>query len=49
MSELHKLVEFTAQKMKFSSKGFHSKCDHLVTFTEKILSGKLHLLCSDCI
>ena len=49
MSELHKSVEFTEQKMKFSNKGFHSKCDHLVIFTEKILSGKLHLLCNDYI
>ena len=43
---------FTAQKMKFSVKDFFSKCDKsagtadLVTFTEEILSGKLHFLCS---
>ena len=39
----------TAQKMKFSIKDFSSKCDQiadLVTFTEKILNGKLHFLCS---
>ena len=32
----------TAQKMKFTSKYFYG----LVTFTEEILNGKLHLLCS---
>ena len=39
--------------MKFSIKGFFSKCDqirrkllHLVTFTEKILNEKLDFLCS---
>ena len=40
---------FTAQKMKFSIKDVFSKCDlipNLVTFTEEILSGKLHFLCS---
>ena len=43
----------TAQKMNFSSKDFFSKCDQirsftadLVTFTEEILTGKLHFLCS---
>ena len=39
----------TAQKMKFSIKDFFSKCDQipdLVTFTEEILNGKLHFLCS---
>ena len=35
----------TAQKMKFSIKDFFSKCD-LVTFTEEILNGKSHFLCS---
>ena len=41
-----------AQKMKFSIKDFFCKCDQpretadLVTFTEKILNGKLHFLCS---
>ena len=30
--------------MKFSTKDFFSKC---VTFTQEILSGKLHFLCSD--
>ena len=43
---------FTAQKIKFSIKGFFSKCDQirrkLVTFTEEIFNGKLHFLCSDC-
>ena len=43
----------TAQKMKFSIKNFFSKCDvydvyDLVTFTEEILNGKLHFLCSVC-
>ena len=38
-------VIYTAQKMKFSVKDFFSKCD-LVTFTEEILNGKLHFLCS---
>ena len=46
-------VTFTAQKMKFSSKEFFSKCDQihrklqeaLVTFTEEILNAKLHFLC----
>ena len=42
----------TAQKMKFSIQDFFSKCDQirrpadLVTFTEEILNGKLHFLCS---
>ena len=39
-----------AQKMKFSIKDFFSKCDqaaYLVTFTEEILNGKLHFLCSE--
>ena len=36
----------TAQKMKFSIKDFFKKCD-LVTFTEEILKGKIHFLCSD--
>ena len=44
-------TEFTAQNMKFSIKDFFSKCGQicslLVTFTEKILNGKLHFLCSD--
>ena len=40
-------------KMKFSVKDFFNKCDQicwkldLVTFTKKILNGKLHFLCSD--
>ena len=37
-------------KMKFSIKAFSSKCDQIrrkeVTFTEEILNGKLHFLCS---
>ena len=37
-------VKYTAQKMKFSIKGFILD---LVTFTEEILNGKLHFLCSD--
>ena len=40
----------TEQKMKFSIEDFFSKCEHetadLVTFTEEILHGKLHFLCS---
>ena len=43
-STLHK-------KMKFSIKDFFSKCDpfffsDFFTFTEEILNGKLHFLCS---
>ena len=48
----HMVQIFTAQKIKFSIKGFFSKCDQirrkLVTFTEEIFNGKLHFLCSDC-
>ena len=36
--------------MKFSIKDFLCKCEEtadLVTFTEEILNGKLHFLCSD--
>ena len=42
----------TAQKIKFSIKDFFSKYDQirrtadLVTFTEEILNGKIHFLCS---
>ena len=43
----------TAQKMEFSIKDFFSKSDQirkkpvdLVTFTEEILNGKIHFLCS---
>ena len=38
--------------MKFSNTDFFSKCDQIrsflgfVTFTEEILNGKLHFLCS---
>ena len=35
----------TAQKMKFSLNDFFSKCDQI--FTEEILNGKLHFLCSE--
>ena len=35
---------FTTQKMKFSIKICSVK---MVTFTEKILNGKLYFLCSD--
>ena len=35
----------TAQKMKFSIKDFFRKSDQ-ITFTEEILNGKLHFLCS---
>ena len=45
---------WTAEKLKFSIKDFCSKCAQirkklpiLVTFTEGILNGKLHFLCSD--
>ena len=41
---------YTAQKMKFSIKDFLNKCGQmadLATFTEEILKGKLHFLCSD--
>ena len=50
------LMFLTAQKMKFSIKDFFSKYDQwpnpqfpadLVTFTEKILNGNLHFLCSE--
>ena len=44
----------TAEKLKFSIKDFCSKCAQirrklpiLVTFTEGVLNGKLHFLCSD--
>ena len=40
-----KLVTPTVQKLKFDIKDFISKCDqirNLITFTEKILNGKLH-------
>ena len=43
----------SAQKMKFSIMDFFSKCDKirrladLVTFTEDILNGTLHFLCSE--
>ena len=44
------MTNSTAQKMEFSIKVFFSKCDQfladLVTFTEEILNGKLHFLCS---
>ena len=47
------LINDTAQNMKFFIKDFFSKCDQvysflpdLVTFTEKILHGKLYILCS---
>ena len=43
------LTTFTAQKMKFSIKGFFSNCDQirrfsvdLVAFTEETLNGKRH-------
>ena len=46
-------LPFTTQKIKFSIKDSFSKCDQirsfhgdLVTFTEEILNGKLHSLCS---
>ena len=45
-SQTVKASSRTAQKMKFSIKDFFEKCD-LVTFTEEILKGKLHLLCRD--
>ena len=40
------ILPCTEQKMKFSIKGFFSKCDQIqVTFTEEIFNGKLHFLC----
>ena len=45
-------VTNTAQRMKFSIKDFFSNCyqihsfGDLVTFTEEILNGKHHFLCS---
>ena len=36
----------TAQKKKFFIKDFLRKCD-LTKFTEKIINGKLHFLCSE--
>ena len=48
-----RVIIITAQKMKFSMKDFFSKCDQisrelriLVKFTEEILNGKLHFLCT---
>ena len=48
-------IMVTVQKMIFSIKYFFGKCDQnpqfpadLVTFTEEILNGKLHFLCSGC-
>ena len=38
-------ISITAQKMKFSIKDFAGNAD-LVTFTDEILHGKLHFLCS---
>ena len=45
---------YTAPKMKLSIKDFFSKCDQirkntadLVTFTEEIVNGELHFLCSN--
>ena len=45
----------TVQKIKFSVKDFFNKCDQilkktvdLVTFTEEILNGKLHI-CPSCV
>ena len=44
------LRPYTAQKTKFFIKDFFSKCDQffeeMVTFTEEILNGKIHFLCS---
>ena len=38
------VVKSSAQKMKFSIEDFFSKCK--VTFTEEILEGNFHFLCS---
>ena len=46
INEFDALQSNTAQKMKFSIKDFFTFTVDLVTFTEKILNGKLHLLCS---
>ena len=50
-----KMESFYCKKIKFSFKHFFRKCDQirretadLVTFTEEILNGKLHFLCSVC-
>ena len=42
-----KIVQITAQKMKFSVKDFFSKCDQILTFTKEVLNGKLPFLCSE--
>ena len=46
-------IFYAAQKIKFSVKNFVSKCHQipqfpaeLITFTEEILNGILHFLCS---
>ena len=56
LNKVNKLMDeftITPQKMKFSIKDFFSKCNQirrfsadLVTFTEEILNGRLHFLCS---
>ena len=47
LSKYRKLKRSTAQKMKFSMKGFFGKCPtNLVPFTEENL-GKLHFVCSE--
>ena len=47
--QVNKGVYYTAQKMKFTIKGFFSKYDQLISlisFTEEIYDGKLQSLCS---
>ena len=40
-------LQYTVQKMKFSMKDFFITCDQIRRkFTEEILNGKLHFLCS---
>ena len=41
------LWKVTAQKMKFCIKDFFRKCDQIRSFTEEILNGKPHFLCSE--
>ena len=42
-----KLENALHKKLKFFVKDFFINCDQICTFTEEILNGKLHYLCSD--
>ena len=47
---INDLSEGFSTNAKFSIRNFFSKCDPIhviVTFTEEILNGKLHFLCSE--